>query len=130
MRIGLLAPPWIPTPPPAYGGIERVVALQAAGLADAGHDVTMVAAPGSEVPGVEVISPLDELPTQIGMATEEWRHVLGGLDALAGADMIIDHSGPLGALLSAQDRVPALHVVHGSVEGELLGLYDGLAARA
>jgi hypothetical protein len=33
MRIGLLAPPWIPTPPPAYGGIERVVALQAAGLA-------------------------------------------------------------------------------------------------
>jgi hypothetical protein len=28
MHIGLLAPPWIPTPPPAYGGIERVVALQ------------------------------------------------------------------------------------------------------
>jgi hypothetical protein len=27
MHIGLLAPPWIPTPPPAYGGIERVVAL-------------------------------------------------------------------------------------------------------
>jgi hypothetical protein len=39
--------------------------------------------------------------------------------------MVIDHSGPLGALLSAQGRVPALHVVHGSVEGELLGLYDG-----
>ncbi len=30
MRIGLLAPPWIPVPSPAYGGIERVVALQAA----------------------------------------------------------------------------------------------------
>ena len=56
--------------------------------------------------------------------------MLGGLDALAGADMVIDHSGPLGALLSAQGRVPALHVVHGSLEGELLGLYDGLAARA
>ncbi|MGH3600510.1 MAG: hypothetical protein ACRDQH_09570, partial [Pseudonocardiaceae bacterium] len=40
-----LAPPWIPVPPPAYGGIERVVALQAAGLAAAGHDVTLVAAP-------------------------------------------------------------------------------------
>jgi hypothetical protein len=59
--------------------MERVVALQAAGLAAAGHDVTLVAAPGSAVPGVEVISPLDELPTQIGMATEEWRHVLGSL---------------------------------------------------
>jgi hypothetical protein len=54
MRIGLVAPPWIPVPPPAYGGIERVVALQAAGLAAAGHDVTLVAAPGSAVPGVRV----------------------------------------------------------------------------
>ncbi|MGH3603851.1 MAG: hypothetical protein ACRDQI_07465 [Pseudonocardiaceae bacterium] len=78
MRIGLLAPPWIPVPPPAYGGIERVVALQAAGLAAAGHDVTLVAAPGSIIPGVRVVSPLDALPAQIGMATDEWRHVLGG----------------------------------------------------
>jgi glycosyltransferase involved in cell wall biosynthesis len=130
MRIGLLAPPWIPVPPPAYGGIERVVALQAAGLAAAGHDVTLVAAPGSAIPGVRVVSPLDALPAQIGMATDEWRHVLGGLDALADVDTVIDHSGPLGALLSAQGPVPALHVVHGSLEGELLGLYHGLVARA
>lgn len=130
MRIGLLAPPWIPTPPPAYGGIERVVALQAAGLAAAGHDVTLVAAPGSAVPGVKVVSPLDRLPAQIGMATDEWRHVLGGLDALSDVDAVIDHSGPLGALLSAQGPVPALHVVHGSLKGVLLGLYNGLMARA
>jgi glycosyltransferase involved in cell wall biosynthesis len=129
MRIGLLAPPWIPIPPPAYGGIERVVALQAASLAAAGHDVTLVAAPGSAIPGVEVVSPLDCLPAQIGMATDEWRHVLGGLDALSDVDAVIDHSGPLGALLSAQGKVPALHVVHGSLETELLGLYNGLVAR-
>jgi len=36
------------------------------------------------------------------------------LDALAGTDMIIGHSKPLDALLSAQGQVPALH---GSVEG-------------
>ncbi len=130
MRIGLLAPPWIPVPPPAYGGIERVVALQAAGLAAAGHDVTLVAGPGSAVPGVRVVSPLDALPAQIGMATDEWRHVLGGLDVLSDVDAVIDHSGPLGALLSAQGSVPALHVVHGSLETELLGLYNGLVARA
>jgi len=130
MRIGLLAPPWIPVPPAAYGGIERIVALQAAGLAAAGHDVTLVAAPGSTIPGVRVVAPLDALPAQIAMATGEWRHVLGGLDALADVDTVIDHSGPLGALLSAQGPVPALHVVHGSLEGELLGLYDGLVARA
>ncbi|MGH3900852.1 MAG: glycosyltransferase [Pseudonocardiaceae bacterium] len=130
MRIGLLAPPWIPIPPPADGGIERVVALQAVGLAAAGHDVTLVAAPGSAIPGVRMVSPLDDLPAQIGMATDEWRHVLGGLDALSDVDVVIDHSGPLGALLSAQGPVPALHVVHGSLEGELLGIYSGLVARA
>jgi glycosyltransferase involved in cell wall biosynthesis len=130
VRIGLIAPPWIPTPPPAYGGIERVVALQAAGMAAAGHDVTLIAAPGSAVPGVRVVSPLNKLPAQIGMATDEWMHVLGGLEELAGADMVFDHSGPLGALLSAQDATPAMHVVHGSLETELLGLYEGLFARA
>jgi glycosyltransferase involved in cell wall biosynthesis len=130
MRIGLIAPPWIPTPPPAYGGIERVVAIQAAGMAAAGHDVTLVAAPGSAVPGVRVVAPLERLPAQIGMATDEWRHVLGGLDALSGVDMVFDHSGPLGALLSAQSEIPAVHVVHGSLETELLGLYEGLSTRA
>ncbi|MCU1662780.1 MAG: glycosyl transferase family 1 [Pseudonocardia sp.] len=130
MRIGLVAPPWIPIPPPAYGGIERVVAVQAAGLAAAGHDVTLCAAPGSAIEGVRVIEPLDDLPVQIGMATDEWRHVLGALDALADVDVLVDHSGPLGALLSAQSPVPSMHVVHGSLEGELLGIYDGLVGRA
>lgn len=130
MRIGLLAPPWIPIPPPAYGGIERVVALQATGLAGAGHDVTLVAAPGSAVAGVRVVSPLNRLPGQMGMATDEWHHVLGGLDELRDVDIVIDHSGPLGALLSAQGSAPALHVVHGSLEGESLGLYHGLFTRA
>lgn len=27
LRIAMLAPPWIPVPPPAHGGIESVVAL-------------------------------------------------------------------------------------------------------
>ena len=25
LRIGVVAPPWLPVPPPGYGGIERVV---------------------------------------------------------------------------------------------------------
>ena len=25
MRIGLIAPPWVPVPPPAYGGTEVVI---------------------------------------------------------------------------------------------------------
>ena len=45
-HVALLAPPWIPIPPPAYGGIEQVVRLLAAGLVDAGHRVTLFAAAG------------------------------------------------------------------------------------
>jgi glycosyltransferase involved in cell wall biosynthesis len=130
VRIGIVAPPWIPIPPPAYGGTERVVALQAAGLAAAGHEVTLVGAPGSAVPGARIVTPLQEVPPVIGTSTDEWRHVLGGLDALADVDVVVDHSGPLGALLSAQGRIPAVHVVHGSLETALLGLYEGVLARA
>ena len=32
LRIAVLAPPWIPVPPPAYGGIEVVVGLLCATL--------------------------------------------------------------------------------------------------
>ena len=57
MRIGLVALPLIPIPPLAYGGIERMVAVQAAVLAEAGHDVTRPAARGSAFEGVRVIEP-------------------------------------------------------------------------
>jgi hypothetical protein len=44
----MLAPPWIPVPAPAYGGIEEVVRLLCDGLAERGHDVTLFAPPGSD----------------------------------------------------------------------------------
>ena len=130
MHIGLLAPPWIPIPPPAYGGIEQVVALQAKSLVAAGHDVTMVAAPGSRVEGVRVLSSLATLPAMIGSAHEEWLHVLPALEDLRDCDVIIEHSGPLGAMLAAQDLTPTLHVVHGPVNGPLACIYEGIARRA
>ncbi|RDI60496.1 hypothetical protein DFR76_115126 [Nocardia pseudobrasiliensis] len=40
MRIGLIAPPWVPVPPPAYGGTEAVD-NQARGLTELGHDVRL-----------------------------------------------------------------------------------------
>ena len=51
MRILLLMDPFIRVPPAHYGGIERVVADLADGLARSGHEVTLWAAPGSEVNG-------------------------------------------------------------------------------
>jgi hypothetical protein len=46
MRIGLIAPPWVPVPPTGYGGIEAVIDRLARGLLRAGHDV-LLAAPGN-----------------------------------------------------------------------------------
>jgi len=127
LRVGLLAPPWVPVPPPSYGGIEQVVATLAAGLVERGHEVVLVAAPGSEIDGVELVSPLASLPGIIGEPASDWRHALAGLDALAGVDIVIDHSGPLGALLTSRLPVPGLHVTHGPLDFIPLEIYEGIA---
>ena len=41
MRIGLITPPWIPVPPPGYGGTEEVIDNLARGLTALGHDVRL-----------------------------------------------------------------------------------------
>ena len=46
MRIGLIAPPWVPVPPTRYGGIEAIIDRLARGLVRAGHEV-LLAAPGN-----------------------------------------------------------------------------------
>src|SRR3954453_17869735 len=47
LRVAMLAPPWIPVPAPAYGGIEEGVRLLVEGLVEQGHAVPLFAAPGS-----------------------------------------------------------------------------------
>lgn len=127
MRIALLAPPWVPVPPPSYGGIEQVVAALGAGLVERGHEVALVAAAGSELPGAEVVSPLAQLPGIIGEPAADWRHALAGMDALADVDVVIDHSGPLGALLTSRLAVPGLHVTHGPLDAVPTEIYEGIA---
>ena len=51
MKVLLVMDPFIKVPPDHYGGIERVVADLADGLAKLGHDITLWAAPGSRVNG-------------------------------------------------------------------------------
>jgi glycosyltransferase involved in cell wall biosynthesis len=51
MRILLLMDPFIPVPPLHYGGIERVIYDIACKYQEMGHEVTLVAGPGSKSPG-------------------------------------------------------------------------------
>ncbi|WP_217920725.1 glycosyltransferase [Miltoncostaea oceani] len=130
MRIGLIAPAWIPIPPPAYGGIEHVVALLAGGLARAGHEVVLVAPPGSQVDGVRVVETTDELPPRIGLSWEEAMHLLPAMGEFEGCDVVIDHSGPFGAHLAAHAGPAAFHVVHCPLGLSERVVYEGLAAAA
>jgi len=54
LRIAVVSIMFKQTPPPAYGGIERVVYNQVEALVRAGHDVTMFATPGSYCSGTTV----------------------------------------------------------------------------
>ena len=114
MRIGLIAPPWIPVPPPAYGGTESVIDNLARGLEALGHDVRLftVGASTCAVPRQWLFrSP----PEPIGAAPAETAHVLAAYEALADTDIIHDHTelGPLLAGRRTLARQPVVTTVHG-----------------
>jgi glycosyltransferase involved in cell wall biosynthesis len=129
LRVGILAPPWIQVPPPAYGGIEHVVALQTRALIDAGHDVTLFAAPGSHIPGAHMITPLRSIPDQIGAQQEDWLHVLRTHEHAADLDVVIDHSGPLAGVLLSTLPTPVIHVTHGELDAGSIEIYESVARR-
>src|SRR3954449_3040105 len=81
LRIAMLAPPWLPIPPPAYGGIESVVHLITRQLVEDGHEVVLFCAPGSES-SAEVVEILDcPYPDEIGLAKHEAAHVGAAFEA-------------------------------------------------
>ena len=116
MRIGLIAPPWIPVPPPAYGGTEEVIDNLARGLAAPGHDVRLFTVGESTCPVPRQW--LYRSPAEpIGDHFREAAHVLAAYQALAGTDIIHDHTD-LGPLLAVRREIchpPIVTTVHGPV---------------
>jgi glycosyltransferase involved in cell wall biosynthesis len=120
LRIAVLAPPWIPVPPPAYGGIEAVVDLLCEVLVARGHDVTLFAAPGSRS-AARVTSPLEAAhPDEIGSSLRESDHVASAWDEidLAGQhrnpfDVVHDHSGYTALAMADRVSAPVVHTMHG-----------------
>lgn len=109
MKILLIAPPWIPTPPVAYGGTETVVDNLAQGLQKAGHEVTLFATGDST-------SPVDlsyHFKTAVGVGRtdstlKELLHVAAAYDIARHFDIVHDHTliGP-----SFGARFPHLPIV-------------------
>jgi glycosyltransferase involved in cell wall biosynthesis len=137
LKLALLAPPWIAVPPPGYGGIESVIADIADGLVRRGHDVTLLAPPGSRS-SARLITLLDEShDDEIGETIHEVDHVSRALDVLeaaaaAGApfDIVHDHSGF--TVFAVADRLPApvLHTLHGPFDDATVAFYGRHADKA
>jgi glycosyltransferase involved in cell wall biosynthesis len=124
LRIGLIAPPWVPVPPTAYGGTELVVDTLARALTAAGHDVVLVATADSTCP-VRRLWVFETAPRPMNTVAEELRHVQGAYDAIAGeVDVIHDHTalGPVWAL-AAGVTTPIVATAHGPITDLNRGVY-------
>jgi len=120
VRIAMLAPPWIPVPPPAYGGIEEVVRLLCEGLTANGHDVTLFAPPGSDSCAAVVPVLEEPHPNEIQKAQYEADHVaraFAEVDAAAARgepfDVIHDHVGHTALAMGDRVSAPLVHTLHG-----------------
>lgn len=130
MRICLIAPPWLPVPPPSYGGTEEVMDTLATALAARGHDLLVVATGDSGCPvpvtwcferslgfvGRNPAAELRQVAHGYGVA-EEWA-----------ADIVHDHTvvGPLFGL--SYSSVPLVTTNHGPfIADELRPFYETIA---
>lgn len=129
MRIAIVAPPWLPVPPPAYGGTENVLDALARGLLGAGHDVVLCTTGDSTCP----VERTSIFPTAIGVGNgnslDEIRHVIHAYEQIQDADVVHDHTlvGPLHA--ASYPSLPVVTTNHGPFNAELVDLYRTLATR-
>lgn len=131
MRIGLIAPPWVPVPPHSYGGTEVVVDNLARGLAELGHDVRLFTVGESTCP-VERGFLYPAAVTPMGTAVEEAAHTLAAYESLTDVDVIHDHTvlGPLLAAVSAPNRPPVVCTYHGEFTPDTRRIFTLIAQHA
>lgn len=129
MKVGLLAPPWAPVPPPSYGGTEAVVDRLARGLVAAGHEVLLFAPGDSTCPVTTVPHTLPARPEQIGITTVELAYVIRGHDCLSACDLVHDHT-LAGPAIGRRRNAPAMVTTsHGPFTPEVSDVYRSFARR-
>jgi glycosyltransferase involved in cell wall biosynthesis len=130
MRIGLIGGPWIPVPPPAYGGIERVVDGLARGFAAAGHEVVLAVPSDSECPLPRVPEMRASEPAALGTTISELSHVIRAYRGMGGMDLIHDHTaaGPL--YMHRPSSVPVVTTIHGPLTPSALDVYRAIGRNA
>ncbi len=127
MRVAIIAPPWLPVPPPAYGGTEAVLDTLARGLQDAGHDVLLFTTGDSTCPVPTEWVLERAVGTESATPATELHHVINAYDAALrwGADVIHDHT-LTGPVYGRHLGIPLVTTNHGPFEGELRDLYRAI----
>jgi len=129
LRIGLISPPWLPVPPPKYGGTEAIVDRLARGLLARGHDVTVFCTGDSTcaAPRRWVFDAAQR--AQLGQVVTELQHVIAAYDALRDCDIVHDHCvvGPMYA--ERFPRLPVVTTAHGPFQGGLEDIYRAIGPR-
>ena len=130
LRVAMIAPPWIPVPPPGYGGIEAVISVLCDELVARGHAVTLFAAPGSRS-AARLCSPLEGAhPDRIGWSLYEADHAGVAYDAISRAategrpfDVVHDHSGATAVAMAPRSGSPVVHTIHAPFDDETTPFY-------
>src|SRR4051812_23841403 len=130
LHVAMIAPPWIPVPPPDYGGVEQVVDLLCAGLTRRGHDVTLFAAPGTDAEA-DVRPVLEEAhPDEMQLAIYESDHVGSAFDAIDEAattdrpyDVVHDHSGFVAFAFANRLATPLVQTLHAPFSDDTFAFY-------
>lgn len=133
----MLAPPWIPVPPPGYGGIELVVSILCDALIRRGVRVTLFAAPGSRSTAtVHEVLP-EAHPAEIERCLHEVDHVACALAAVEeaaaagdGYDLVHDHCGFTLVAMADRIQVPVVHTLHGPFTPDTSGFYSRHGSKA
>ena len=109
MKIAVICPVALPSPPPAYGGAEVISWLTAKYLAKH-HDVTMIAAKGSKAEGFDLVETVE--PSFHGGVEAEAYEMYK--DKLGEFDVIIDHTHFFPAYKAKLEnpRLKVIKVVH------------------
>ncbi len=127
LRVGIIAPPWLPVPPTAYGGTENVIDIMARGLAASGVDVVLVTTGDATCPVARRSVFASAVGVGKGGAAHEACHVIGAYEMLQDVDIIHDHSlvGPLYA--QGIDSPPVVTTNHGPFNEILTPIYRALS---
>ena len=128
MRIGLIAPPFLPVPPPSYGGTELVIDVLARGMQEAGHDVRLFTVGESTCPVpsdwwyAHAVEPM-------GLGAAEATQVTAAYRELADVDVVHDHTllGPLA--FGGRVGRPVVTTCHSPFTADLRQVYAQIADR-